>query len=313
MDERVTWRGLVPGIVLCIVLATVSVAVLVYGQVGALHGPRRQLHVVAPDAGGVLSGSDVWLDGRKIGRVKSLRAMPASRDSFARIVVNVEILDEYAPLVRKDANVRLASGGRLLGAPVVAIEGGSPAAPPVGDGDTLHSHGGGVMASAATRLQEAQAKLPVLLGAARGAMADLEQVSALTSNAMQRMPVERARVVMNEASGVGERMSRLMRSGDGTFVRRVTQVRARVDSLRIVAASPTGTLGRFRRDSTFARQVAEVKRELDALASAASRPDGMLGRMAADSALQREMSRMSLEMAALFADIRKRPLRYLSF
>lgn len=313
MDERVTWRGLVPGIVLCIVLATVSVVVLVYGQVGALHGPRRQLYVVAPDAGGVLSGSEVWLDGRKIGRVKSLRPMPASRDSLARIVVNVEILREYAPLVRKDADVRLASGGRLLGAPVVAIEGGSPAAPAVREGDTLYSHGGGVMASAATRLQEAQAKLPVLVGAARGAMADLQQVSALTSSAMRWLPIERGRVVMSEASNVSERMSRLTGSGDGTFMRRVTQVRARVDSLRIVAASPTGTLGRFRRDSTFARQVAEVRRELDALASAASRPDGTLGRMAADSALQREMSRMSLEMAALFADIRKRPLRYLSF
>ena len=307
------WSNLWPGLVLVAVIIVVVLTVLIYGRVGALHGERVHLQILAPGAAGVLSGSEVWLSGRKIGRVESLEVTPPSTDTLARVRIAVEILDEFTPLVRRDADVRVASGGRLLGAPVVLIEGGSARSPQVANGDTLRSRGGGMLITAAERLAIAQDKLPILGQAARGAMSDVRQVTRLTSAAMARLPVERGRAVMAQSTDLGNDIARLMRMGDGTLGARVAQVRARVDSVRAVAGSSAGTLGRFRRDSTLAKQIAGVRDELSALSAAASSPDGTLGRVAADSALQRELGAMSREMAALLADLKRRPLRYLSF
>ena len=215
--------------------------------------------------------------------------------------------------MRRDADVRIASGGRLLGAPVVLIEGGSPRAPHVVNGDTLRSSGGGMLVSAAERLADAQDKLPLLGQAARGAMSDVRQVTKLTSAAMARVPIARGRTVMAQSTDLGNDISRLMRMGDGSLGPRVAQVRARVDSVRAVVGSSSGTLGRFRRDSTLAGQITAVREELNVLKAAASSLNGTLGRVAADSVLQRELAAMSSEMTALLADLKRRPLRYLSF
>lgn len=313
MDASHRWSELRPGIVLVIAIIAATVAVLVFGRVGALHGERVRVHVIAEEAGGVLTGSEVWLNGRKIGRVESLSALPTSPDTLARVLVTLEVLDEFAGLIRHDAVVRIQAGGRLLGAPVVSIEGGSPRAPGVANGDTLRSRTGGAMGSAAERLAAAQDKLPLLVAAGRGVVSDLGQITRATSVAMSRMPIERGKSVMSEASSVAAGISRFVNRGDGGLGARVAQVRARVDSVRKVVASSTGTLGRFRRDSTLAQSIAAVRQELATLSAAASSPAGSLGRFAADSALQRELGAMSREMSALLADVKRRPLRYLSF
>lgn len=307
------WSNLWPGLVLVAVIIVVALTVLIYGRIGALHGERVHIQILAPEAAGVLSGSEVWLSGRKIGRVESLEAAPPSADTLARVRIAVEILDEIAPLVRRDADVRIASGGRLLGAPVVLIEGGSAHAPQVASGDTLRSRGGGMLITSAERLAIAQDKLPILAQAARGAMSDVRQMTKLTSAALARVPIERGRAVMAQSTDLGNDISRLMRMGDGTLGARVAQVRARVDSVRAVAQTSTGTLGRFRRDSTLATQIAAVRDEVNALNAAAASPHGTLGRMASDSALTRELGALSREMTALLADLKRRPLRYLSF
>lgn len=311
--QRLSWSQLLPGIGFVAAVIAAVFAVLVYGRVGALRGERVRLHIVAAETGDIMAGSDVWYAGRKVGRVESIGAMPVSGDSLARVAISTEILDEYAPLVHRDAIIRVQAGGRLMGAKVVAIEGGSLSAPAIADGDTLRSLPGGSMATAQARMATAQERVPLLMRATRGAIADMRQILQLTSTAMARVPIDRGRAVMAQATDVAGDVQRMMGTSDGALGARIAVVRARVDSVRAVMASPSGTFGRFRRDSTLVHAIADVRDELSALSAAASSPDGTLGRMAADSLLQNELSVMKREMSALFLDIKKRPLRYLSF
>lgn len=301
------------GIISIAVLVAVTMVVLVYARVGALRGERLEIFITAASSSGLLPGSDVWLAGRKIGRVKELRAMPASFDSVARVLLVVEVLDEFASLVRHDAAVSIGSGGRLLGAPVVKIAVGSGSVPAIRDGDTLRSLDAGVLGTSSDRMIEVQDKLPGLFAETRLVLGELRQVAQLTGEAARRVPMTRASAVMDDAAAIGGQFSHVTGGADGSLMVRVRTVRARVDSLRTVLSSNTGTLGRFRRDSTLALAIAAVREEASALSAAAASPDGSLGRFAADSALQREMAAMRTEMTALMADLKKRPLRYLSF
>jgi hypothetical protein len=314
-DKR--WSSLIPGVIAVAVIVAATVAVLVFARVGALRGERVELFITAPQAGGILSGSDVWLAGRKIGRVQKLSTIPTSADSLARVLLQVEILAKHVELVRRDSKVQVTTGARLLGAAVVAIEGGTPGAPAVRSGDTLHAGQGGMLGDAAAQVAEAREQLPILLSSTRQVMADMKSVAQLAGNAAGRVPVAHAKVVMSDAAKVGGRMSRVASAGRGrdaqALMTRVRTVRARVDSLRVVMASPSGTFGRFRRDSSLIIAMAALRDEAKTLSAKMSSPDGSLGRFAADSAVQREMAKVSLEMSALMADIKRRPLRYLSF
>jgi hypothetical protein len=88
---------------------------------------------------------------------------------------------------------------------------------------------------------------------------------------------------------------------------------ARADSVRALLASDRTSFGRFRRDSTLLREVADIRNEIDIVRARMASPDGTLGRLRADSAVFDALAGVQREMAALFADIRRRPLRYIRF
>jgi hypothetical protein len=58
------------------------------------------------------------------------------------------------------------------------------------------------------------------------------------------------------------------------------------------------------------KQVAHLQSQVDSLRAITSSGTG-IGRMKTDSALTKEMARIRVELAALMADLRKHPLRYL--
>jgi hypothetical protein len=78
-------------------------------------------------------------------------------------------------------------------------------------------------------------------------------------------------------------------------------------------ASPSTSLGRFRRDSTLASNVGEIRDELARVRTQLDSPDGTVGRFARDSAITLQLSEAQQQMTLLFADLKKHPLRYLRF
>jgi hypothetical protein len=99
----------------------------------------------------------------------------------------------------------------------------------------------------------------------------------------------------------------------GGLTARAGRVMARADSVRALLGSSNSSLGRFRRDSTLLRDVADIQNELSVVRAALDEPRGTAGRILADSALSVGVAHAEREMTLLFADIKKRPMRYLSF
>jgi hypothetical protein len=99
----------------------------------------------------------------------------------------------------------------------------------------------------------------------------------------------------------------------GQIIARAHAATAEADSVRALLASDRSSFGRFRRDSTLLRTVADLRDELSITAALLSSPDGTLGRFGQDSIIAVQTAEMSKQMTALFADIKKRPFRYIGF
>jgi len=99
----------------------------------------------------------------------------------------------------------------------------------------------------------------------------------------------------------------------GELTLRARGVMARADSVRALLASPNTSLGRFRRDSTLLTNVDDIRQELTQLRAQLESPDGTVGRFSRDSAITLQIAEAQHQMTLLFADLKKHPLRYLSF
>ena len=128
-----------PGVLCLAGLAAVVLGVLLFARVGALHGDTVPLYAATSQARGVSKGTEVWLSGVRVGVVKDVRFLPASVDTANRLVLELEVLEQYLPYVRRDSRTQIRSGGTLLGAPVVYVSGGTSTSPSVRALDTLRT------------------------------------------------------------------------------------------------------------------------------------------------------------------------------
>lgn len=308
-----SWRSVSGGVIALTVLVASVVFVATYMRAGALRGDTFRLYVAVSDASNLLEGSDVWLNGRRVGTVKSIGFAPPSAPLDVRVIVGVDILADMRPQIRLDSPAALRTGGSFIGAPVVAIGSGTLSTRMVVPGDTLRAAGKSELEIVASRATETMEQLPAL-------MADARQVMALTKAAGARysglLDADAGRGAFTEnASALASRLS--SGRGSAALIMRDTEIRARVtrsmasmDSLRTLLASRSAEFGRFRRDSSLATAVASLRAEVEVLRTMASAPTGTVGRFRTDSALRRGIDGVFLELDSLFADIKKNPMRY---
>src|SRR5947208_16657717 len=103
MPHKLHWRELTGGIIAVIAIALLTVLILLFARVGALHGKKVTLYVVTDDASGVLAGTEVWLSGEKEGLVKEVKFRPSSVDTLERLLIVTEVLKDALPNVRRDS------------------------------------------------------------------------------------------------------------------------------------------------------------------------------------------------------------------
>ena len=296
----------------------VGVLILVFGRVGALHGKTFRLYVTTDAARGVIRGTEVWLDGQKVGLVKAVDFQPPSAPPSERLVLALDVLDEVRPSIRASSRVSIRSGTTLIGDQVVYMTSGIAAERPVSSGDTLHASQSDVEsvtadAAAAARefpailanvkllgaqIQSTQSTIGAFIGDQGGA--DMKRIRGKTARLMARL-------------GASEGTLGLATTGRTALQARASHAMAEVDSIRQLLASNRHSLGRFRRDSTLAREIANVRLELAATSRLAASPDGTIGRLRADSAITIAMQHDLASLDSLMADIKKHPLRYIAF
>jgi phospholipid/cholesterol/gamma-HCH transport system substrate-binding protein len=304
------------GIVAAAVIGLVTVLILLFARVGALHGKKVTLYVVTDDASGVLAGTEVWLSGEKEGLVKDIKFRPASVDTLERLLIVTEVLKDALPNVRRDSYAQIRPGANLIGVPVVYISPGTTAAPSLRDGDTIYTRpkpevvdiatGIGSIAPEVAALGKATAELANKLdrpvgtigNARRNGFEDFADVSAGVSSLNARASRGTGTIAAIRRGGLTARASRTM---------------AAADSIRQLTSSNKGTLGRFRRDSTLMTKAGHVLAELDTLRGLVLSPVGTMERMHSDTVLAQQLARERVLLAALIKDMKSNPTRYISF
>jgi ABC-type transporter Mla subunit MlaD len=319
MAHRPQWQNLRIGIIAAAAVVIGAVLILVFGRVGIIHGKKITLFVTTDAARGVIRGTEVWLDGQKVGLVKaiSFRAPTVSRSD--RLVLELHVLESARPHLRQDTRVQVRSGGSIIGDQVVALTSGTVRSPPVSDGDTIHAGEQMDLESLGSDAVAASRELPAILGNVKILAAQLRTAEG-TLGAFgldQGGP---------QVAGVRAKTERLMsRLGDsrgtvglafestGALRDRAARAMAQVDSIRALLGSSQHSLGRFRRDSTLVREIGRLRAELQEVQRLAASPTGTIGRLRTDSAIVRNVHRDLVSLDSLFLDLKKHPLRYIAF
>lgn len=310
MPPRLSWRNVIPGLIAVAILAGFVAGVMIFGGVGRIPGEKTKVFVVAAHARGLINGSDVWLGGQQIGVVERMDFLPPSADSQARLLILAKVKESVANQIRRDSKVTIRAGGNFVGPIVLWIDPGTPDSPAITERDTLHAQMSSELEIAGSRAATAADELPAL-------MADAKRVMGLVNDPNGVRGAFTA-PAMSEARKLMATMNRATRPSDASGKRAalmasVGSALARFDSIKALLASPDGNVGRFRRDSTLPRAIANVRDELAALQAKMDSSTGTLDRFARDSAIIRAVADARLEMTLLFADVKKRPLRYIAF
>ena len=314
MPRRLVWRELKVGIIAFAVIVAVSLSILLFARVGALHGDTTILYVAVGDATGVLPGTDVWVSGKKVGIVEDVHYRPVASNLPHRLAIHTRILNEYLHLIRKDTYVDIRPAGNLIGSPVVYLKVGSLRSPHVHAGDTL--------------FERPHSKFQPLIDQVTGVAKNLGQLGdsmkrtlALFNDprnsfgAFQQLGVPRIQSV----SAAMSRLNAQRTSGTGTLGlasrehvgERISRLFAQKDSIMLMLTDERGSFGRFRRDSSLTRNIAHLRAEADSLQQLLSNPSGAPSRMKSDSALAREMNRAKAQLDTIMADLKKHPLKYI--
>lgn len=316
--KQLRWHSVIGGIVAVVVLTGLTLFIVLYARAGALHGSQFRLFAAAPDASDLRRGSEVWLDGQRVGTVRAIAFNKAAAPIALRVVIAMDVLSEVRPRIRLDSRAELRNGGSVIGETVVYIESGTPAKREVVPEDTLRAAGNPDLEIAASKVASSVEQLPVLLADSRTIIANAKAAGARMSAVFSGGTGSDSRgvaslsttasAVMAKLTGGRGSASRLMR--DTTLGSRVTRSMASMDSLRQVLASRTAEVGRFRRDSSLPPQVRQLQSEIARLRDMAHSTDGAVGRATVDSALRRGLDSAVVELAALLADMKSHPSRY---
>lgn len=314
MPTRLTWRNLIPGLIALAAIVLVVGAVLMFSGVGKVRGETVRVFVLADQARGLMAGSEVWLDGQKVGVVEDIGFRPADSDTLHRVVIALDVLRDAVAVLRDDSPVRVRSGGNVIGPVVVFLESGTPNGRPVRAGDTLRALAQSDVSAAMASLGAATTQLPALMSDARAVAGHARSPEGTLGAFLARgLPSREIAALRRNVGALLPERERSAPDRRGALVARMKLALARADSVRALLASPAGNVGRFRRDSTLTRAIADLTGELAALEREAADARGTLWRAQNDSALTRALTGARQEMTLLFADLKRRPLRYIHF
>jgi phospholipid/cholesterol/gamma-HCH transport system substrate-binding protein len=318
MPRPTGWRPLLPGVVIVVVGLTLIAAIFKYARVGALRGDTVRVHALTDNVSGLVAGSEVWLSGRRVGRVRSIGFGSPSSDTSLRVVITADVLDEYQSQIRRDSYAEIRPGGSLVGAPVLTITAGTARTPALRDRDTLSTRVQTDLEAVTSRAALASHEFPAIIANVKLLASQLSGTRStigaiITSDAGAEQMTRLARRSSRLANQLSQGQGTVAQALHGDAASRAQKAAANLDTLRALLSSQQQAVGSYRRDSTLLRSVAGLRNEVSIVRALLAEPAGTAGRVLHDQALQREMVEAEAELTALMADIKSRPLRYVTF
>ena len=133
MDLAENRRAIIVGLFLALGLAVFIVGVFTLG--GQSKSFSKSIHIssVFDDVAGLKKGNNVWFSGVKVGTISEIRFVGTSE-----VRVRMSIDENSRQYIHRNAGVHIGSDG-LIGNKIIVIDGGSPQAPEVTDGNVLQA------------------------------------------------------------------------------------------------------------------------------------------------------------------------------
>jgi ABC-type transporter Mla subunit MlaD len=319
MAKRLHWKELVIGLSSAAVVAAAALLILIFGRVGVLHGHKFTLFATASEVRGVIRGTDVWLDGQKVGMVTGVSFLPPMSNPKERLVMRLSVISAVRHQIRHDTRIQIRSGGTILGDQVIYLEGGTAASAGVVDHDTIHGGEQPDLETGASDATLVAQEFPAIMANVKLLAAQMQSVQG-TIGAFGfdqhsrdiKQAFARTKGVLSRVTESHGSVAMTMKSRD-ELMARAKRSMAQVDSIRALLTSNQTSLGRFRRDSTLMLKIGRVRQDLAEVQRLAASPTGTIGRFRTDSSITRALHRDLVAMDSLFADLKKHPLRYVAF
>lgn len=126
-------KAITVGIFLSLALVIFVIGVFTLG--GQQKSFQKNIHISAifDDVAGLKKGNDVWFSGVKVGTISEIRFV-----GISQVNVKMKIDEKTQQYIHRNSGVRISSDG-LIGNKIIVIDGGSPQAPIVQDGDELQA------------------------------------------------------------------------------------------------------------------------------------------------------------------------------
>lgn len=282
------------------------------GDVLRAFQPHIEIVAVVDYAGGLGENSPVWIAGKEVGMVTSVDMRDVRTDSTQRVAVTMKIPAEYAHYVRRDSRARITTA-RIVGSPVVDILPGSPSAPAIADGDTLHIRPSGSLMDVMDRAIAVSSAFDTMF----------QEMRLLEAPAVRRTD-QLARINAHLATVTTEFRSLMLALQEGPLQSLSDpQMRAIIDRLGTRTRQLSEAFGRaaqraraarsdaqpeieslMARADTIAREIARVQAVME------SGGGGLLMRAQQDSAIMKAIHGAQVQLDSLMAETKRNPLRF---
>jgi hypothetical protein len=310
-----SWRKLTGGIIALVAIIAGAFAIIAFARVGSLKGDTYRAYIVADQASGILKGTQVWLQGQKVGVVRDVGFRALHTDTAVQTVIQVEVLSRYQQFIRTDSRVEFKPGGTYLGAQVVALRIGSRSAPVLEAGDTLTRVSVIDPEERSNDLSQAGEDIPQIVTSLRAIGSDLSKTQTQFGSLGERssgLHLMMTHVAQFAKRHPGKKSMISLLARDNALASSAKLVITRADSLLRITRE-LGTMKRFKADTGLRASLARTRANLDSLRVRISREDGAAGRFVSDNALERDLQDLSEQIARTLADFSKRPERYSPF
>ena len=311
--DRSQNRHVLAGALIVLIMVALPVLVLFVPDLIRRLTSSAEIFVVMPEAGILEKSTPVWIAGREVGKVREVHLRSSDVDSMERVAIRMSIPEKYLTHIRQDSEVRLTSA-RLIGEPVLDILPGSPGAPPIREGDTLHVRTSGT-------LPDVIASMLGLTESFQQFFVEMQKLKELASPARAQQ-LERLNRSFGAAMAEFRTLVVTLRSSpintltDPEFKQILSSLQARsgqlTEALRL--ASQRAAAARSDMEPALTRMMARGDTIQAVLADIQARIDagggGLLIRAQTDTAIIKALHEAQAQLDSLIAESKSNPLRF---
>src|ERR1700733_12316603 len=126
-------KAIIVGVFLSLGLVIFILGVFTLG--GQQKSFDKSIHISAvfDDVAGLKKGNDIWFSGVKVGTISAIKFV-----GISQVNVLMKVDQNTQQYIHRNSGVRISSDG-LIGNKIIVIDGGSPQAPVVQEGDVLQA------------------------------------------------------------------------------------------------------------------------------------------------------------------------------